>query len=409
MQSRLHRFYQDYKYGLPFAVLFLTTLFLPTASNRIVFYLLSPFLFYALYHFRPQIPAYLKTWSFAFLAVYLGYFGLSFLWSEEKSADDLCKLVREVACIGVFTLSFAVVLPNLRLPEKLPVYFGVLCLSWGALAALVFYGFSGNEWDARLTGFGRYENSIHFAFLLSFAIIALLCLGISKTSRTQNEAILYTFLIAALLMLIALSQTRSAYMALAACIGIIFLLGHIRYAAVLGLCGVLGIACVYFMSDDYMALFAGRLDSYRFEIWRDAYQEILKKPWFGHGITTEPHFFLEANDPKRGWKSPHNVLLGHAHAGGAAGLLIFLGMAANMCRISVLQYLRDLSQKGRLDYMTLFTCLTICYGMVASLVNFSNYVVGVHIHWLVFWVPFALAWMLETKAGKERENDAPAH
>ncbi len=409
MHVKLSRFYQDYKYGLPFLVLFLTALALPTASNRIVFYLLSPFLFYALYHFRAQLPAYLKTWSFGFLAAYLGYFSLSFLWSEQKDTEDFCKLLRDIVSIGIFTFSLAVVIPHLKVPEKLPICFGILCVIWGAVAALVFYGFGQHEWETRLIGFGRFENSIHFAFLLSFAVLSLLCLGISKTVRSQNEAILITFLIAALLLLIALSQTRSAYMALAACVGIIFLLGHIRYAVILGIMGVLALVCMYFMSDDYMRLFAGRLDSYRFGIWKDAYEGILQKPWLGHGVTTEPHFYPEAADIfKRGWKSPHNVLLGHAHAGGIAGLIIFLLLAGNMCRVALKQYMLEISNNGCLSYMTLFTCLVLCYGLAASLVNFSNYIVGVHIHWLIFWIPFTLTWVLETKA-QGRVCNAPAH
>ncbi|PZO88135.1 MAG: hypothetical protein DI626_02415 [Micavibrio aeruginosavorus] len=408
MREHLARFYLDHKYGLPFLILFLTALVLPTASNRIVFYLLSPFLFYTLYHFRAQLPAYLKTWSFGFLAAYLGYFSLTFLWSDQRDTEDFCKLLRDVVSIGIFTISLAVVIPHLKIPEKLPIAFGVLCVAWGSVAALVFYGVGPHEWETRLIGFGRFENSIHFAFLLSFAILSLLCLGISKTVRSQNEAILLTFLIAVLLLLIALSQTRSAYMALAACVGIIFLLGHIRYAVVLGVAGLLAIVCMYFMSDDYMGLFAGRLDSYRFGIWKDAYEGILQKPWLGHGVTTEPHFFPEAADFKRGWKSPHNVLLGHAHSGGIIGLVIFLLLAGNMCRIAVRQYLREIGDNGCLTYMTLFTCLTLCYGLAASLVNFSNYVVGVHIHWLIFWFPFTLTWVLEARA-REQARHASAY
>ncbi|HEU4838829.1 MAG TPA: hypothetical protein VFS88_05395, partial [Micavibrio sp.] len=118
-------------------------------------------------------------------------------------------------------------------------------------------------------------------------------------------------------------------------------------------------------------------------------------------ISTEPEFFLEANDSKRGWKSPHNVILGHLYTGGVLGLLVFAGLVVVMCRVSISQYLREMREKKRASFITLFTGLVICFGLTASLINFSHYLIGVYIHWLVFWLPFTLVWFLEVQQRKE--------
>lgn len=409
MQAQISRFYTDCRLALPFFIVFLTSLFLPTASNRIVFYLAAPILLYQLYLHRADLKPYLQTWSFRFLVFYLGYFFFTIFWSEQFSLARLGKHLRDVSSIAVFVTAFAVLIPKVSLPRKLPLYFAGICALWGIAAAANFYGLLGNEGGSRLTGFGRYENSIHMALLFSIALIALLSLWISHKVGCPRQKGLMSGIIVVLLFLIALTQTRSAYLALLVCMGFLFLIGHMRYALPVLAAAVIGVTCMYFASDSYMEMFSGRLDSNRFQIWEEALDGIAEQPVIGHGLATEPKFFNDSPDLKRGWKSTHNVLLGHAYVGGVIGLLAFLGLAANMVRVAVRRYRYERSCRECLTYATIFTCLTICFGLTASLTNFSHYVVGVHIQWLVFWVPFSLAWIIEARGRNLKEQDAPAY
>ena len=50
--------------------------------------------------------------------------------------------------------------------------------------------------------------------------------------------------------------------------------------------------------------------------------------------------------------------------------------------------------------MTLFACLILCFTLTSGLFVFTTYVVNVHIHWLVFWAPFAVLWAMEAQDRK---------
>ena len=51
-------------------------------------------------------------------------------------------------------------------------------------------------------------------------------------------------------------------------------------------------------------------------------------------------------------------------------------------------------------YMTWFACLILCFTLTSGLFVFTTYVVNVHIHWLVFWAPFAVLWAMEAQDRK---------
>lgn len=393
MKAALAKFYGDYKYGLPFLILFLSSFFLPAASHRMVFYLLSPVLIGMLYMHRASLGNFIRTRSFWLLVAYLGYFSLTFLWSAENDFEAFLKMLRNVMGIFVFSLSLAFVIPRIPFTSRTPVYLAGLCLAFGVASAAVFYGVDGAQWQSRIIGLGRYQNSIHFAYLMSLAIIGLVCLGLEGRRR---DIALRLALVLGLLFFVALSQTRSAYVALLACVIMMAVLGHARYAAVMGILAIVCAGLAYMTWGFSFNDIAQRLDSYRFDIWSQALGEIKNDPWLGQGIATWPKFSAEVINSKGGWKSTHNIYVGHLYTGGIIGFTVFMAMIANMIKIGLTRWYQE-RRDGRISSITNLVGLVFCFTMISGMFVFTHFIVNVHIHWLVFWVPFAVLWSMEAQ------------
>lgn len=398
MNPALRTYYETYKYALPFVVLFLTSLFLPTATHRILFYLMSPLLIGMLWSFRAEVAPYLRTWSFGFMAAYLGYFFFTSLLSEEATLTKDLKLFKDILCIFVFCLSFAVFIPKVRLPDRLPLYFGGACLIWVIGVAAWYYGVGGRLLDVRLEGIGRYVNSIHLSFLMCMATIAML----SRERRFFCEdKIINITITLALLVFVGLSQTRSSYICLTACIVAMMFMGYARHALLLTVIGIV-FACIgYFaLYDAFMGIFS-RLDSYRLDIWREALQGFAQKPLLGYGLFHDPEFQMQVKASKGGWESTHNTFVGSLFFGGLAGFVVYMALWVHMLRIGFSRFFAE-KAGGTIQYRTLFCCMTLVFTFTLSIFNFAHYVENLSIHWLVFWVPFSIVWMIEVQSMRER-------
>lgn len=390
MKQQFADFCRDYKCALPYIVLFLASFFLPAASHRVVFYLSVPFLVYNLWLLRENLKDYLFAKSFGIFVAYLLYFAATFFWSENQGFEEGIKLLRNEIGIFLFVFSLAVIIPTIRFSPRTPFYFAAICLVMSAITALVYYGFEGKSIAKRIVGLGRYQNPIHYSFLLSYAIFAVISLGFTS-DRRQN--ILKILTIVGCLILIFLSQTRSTFVGLAFCVGMLVFMGHKRLGLILGGLLILCAAAVFSIWDFSFLNIGQRMDAYRFDIWHDAISGILAKPWFGNGITTTPHFFEEYD--QQGWKSTHNAFLGHAYTGGIVGFILYIAMLGNMIRVGVARYFREKQLDGKIGFLTSFYCLTFCFIFFSSLFNFTVYIVNVHIQWLMFWMPFALSLYIE--------------
>ena len=375
---------QDFSRALPFIVLFVFALFLPSAAHRIVFYALTPVFAYFVYKqdFRP----YIRTYSFGFLVAYILYFSSSPLWSGSEDTFEILKFARNGFCILLFAAALVASMPAMqRLPKNLALVLSGIVLLYGVWL-LFTAAFTGQSMTVyRLEGIGRYQNTIHFSFLLSLMVLWLVSLG-KLATRTYEYARLG--LIFVFMFFISLTKARSAFIALAGCVGLLGVLGKVRVAATLFGFAVVGALLSFVVWDFSWSDIVSRSDNYRFGIWKEAYTEILQKPLLGHGVNAEPGF--NANDVQsKGWESTHNVFLGHGYTGGFIGLALFTLLFGNMFLQSFLAFYKNKSS------LTQLACMSVCYALFAGLFNFSHFVVGVHIQWLVFWMPFALTWYLE--------------
>jgi len=301
--------------------------------------------------------------------------------------------VRNALMIAFFVTTLAVIIPKVSLTQ-----FDILAFAFVLLASSLIYVIAfvqgGHHLDTyRLEGLGRYKNTIHLSYLLSWGILCLLAMGKGRDwwiSVFKYAAILI------FMVLIALTKTRGTFIALGGCIALFCLMGSRKQVCLL-LGGILiaalaGFAIWNFSLSDIFQ----RGDGNRLGVWTDAWTGIQEKPILGHGIADDPRFFSES-PYSDGWKSAHNVLLGHLYTGGIVGLLIYLGILVNMLWVSAKSCLLDWKQSGTISNLSKFSALTLLFVLLASLFNFNHYLVNVHIQWLVFWVPFAVIWHQEVK------------
>jgi O-antigen ligase len=391
MGARIVSFFRTYEGYLPLILLLATSFFLSTAGHRIVFYLLVPFIFYFLYTRRADWPAYLQTLSFAALAGYLGYFCFSLLWSDGPSLVEPYRVIRNAACVFVFTALLAFIASK-PLPwdiRRITLWFGgaVVCM---AALSLVFFILDGDTFARhRLHGLGRYTNPNHLAFLFSVTLFFLACLPIKadETHKRLTRAVI----MAALVLFILLTGSRAAYVGLGACVLMLFAFGRVRLAAGFTAMAALCLLAGILLADLSVAALIERADGFRLAIWQAALHEVQSAPIIGHGIAVEPSF-TTLNKNGTGWESTHNAYLGHLYLGGMIGAALYLVLLATMATQIWHAYRTDKSA-----LVPRFAGLTLCFGASISLFTFDHHINHMNIDWLVIWIPFALAWSLEAR------------
>lgn len=392
MTMRAKDLLAQYRHVLPFLVLLCSSLFFQASIQRIVFYVCVPFFVWTLWQFRTEALSFVKTKAFALLALYLGYFTLSFAWSGD-SDEEFSKLIRNVVGIGLFATTLGVVIARTNTTKCFPMYLVWACIAYTTLAAIIWYPVDGNFFNVRLQAWGRYVNPIHMSFLLSFAVL----LVVAWWMTYRDKYITGAGLVGLLVFFIILSQTRTAFVALALCVLVVGMLGHFRMAAILIGIAALSAIAAYFCWPTLYTRILGRTDSFRLSIWQEAIEAVLQKPVLGHGIGSVPNFLPDADDPKAGWESPHNVMIGHAYHGGVVGLGIYLSLAAYMFIVPARNFWQARKAKIQVDFLTMFTLLAVVYVFCASQLNFAHFIKNVHIQWLVFWMPYACVAALELR------------
>lgn len=392
MNARVQEMLVQYRHVLPFLFLLAASLFFQASIQRIVFYVCVPFFVWTLWQFRDEAKAFVKTKAFALMALYLGYFTVSYFWSVERD-EEFIKLIRNVVGIGLFTATLAVVVARTHTSRCFPMYLVWACAAYCLLACFMWYGVEGKHFGKRLLAMGRYINPIHFAFLISFATLIV----VSWWMTNRDQIVRGMCFVAFFVFIIILSQTRTACVGLAICILALGASGYFRVAlAFAGLCAF-ALIVAYFTWDDLFENMVGRTDSLRLSIWQEAIDAVKQKPLIGHGIASTPAFLPNVEDAKAGWESPHNVLIGHAYHGGVVGLGIFLCIAAYMMFVPLRNYFQARREGRAIDFLTIFTLLSVVYMLCASQFNFAHFIKNVHIQWLVFWVPFACVAALELR------------
>ena len=389
------RLTREFLIALPFAAIFVTAFFLETAPHRIVFYVFSLLMIANLWREKAICHSVVRTYSFTLITLYAAFFFLSTLWGEKIFVYESFRTLLDGISIMIFTFSLAVFARNFNWRQETIMLLTGFCLAAAAIYAVQYYIVIGDDIAIRLWGQGRFHNPIHLSILLSLS--ALLLLSVDFTG-TRHSIIFRSLLLLGLVFFIVITQARSSLLALGACVFILTFFYSWRLSMALAGMGLLCLLAAFFLWGGSLGQLYERADTHRFNIWRDAVEGITEKPLIGHGLSTKPEFDLASG---HGYKSTHNFVLGHLYFGGiTATILIFL-IFANGFKQTIFS-IKRWGDDVQVVTMGRFTILALTFCVVTSLFNFSHYMVGVHIQWLVFWVPISLAWALETKNMESR-------
>jgi O-antigen ligase len=314
------------------------------------------------------------------------YMAITLFWSEnEDDALDIIKRPLFIALAFVFISEFGrrchVLLTAII---KGAAVFSV----FSGLGLLYFFFSSGGQ--GRLAGHGALSNPLLLSHVFGFFLA--LWLGYYFCKRKLIEP-LFFFAFVVLLGLIFATGSRTPL------VGVVFtavwltaLMANRKGLATLGVLAILTGAILLFSPE----VITQRGVSYRNEIWRDAIEQILEKPWFGHGLGTPLQIRIEALNQT--FADPHNLTLSVFYSGGLVGGILWITL-----------YLTALKEawRWRKDRWVAVFSATVVYGFAAGLTEGGAFLSRPKEHWFLIWIPMALlSWAVFT--AKAEKSFAPA-
>jgi len=134
--------------------------------------------------------------------------------------------------------------------------------------------------------------------------------------------------------------------------------------------------------------FLARGNSYRLEIWRQAWDLIKQVPLFGRGLGTKAEFIMQDGNV---YNHPHNLFLANQLNGGVVASVLFLALLGLTFRMAW----RERRREGML--IGLLLLFTLCCGMV----DFHIIPTAINPEYLYFWLPVGLACALQARKNSE--------
>lgn len=377
------------------ALLFFCSFFLETAAHRIVLYVMTPAFLWYFKNNKTLLLSMAKTRSFVVMAAYLIYFTISATWSQGVAELTVLNGVKEGLCIAIFSAALALcVLRNRGKLSREELFMASLpVIGLMGLAILLFMLNNSSLAGGRLIAPGRYENPIHYGIFGGVFTLFLVSLGKLKTLKLElgrQAAIAFTLIV------IGLTKSRTAFVAFAANILGLGMLGRARSALILLSFAITAALTCFLIWDLSLTRIVAKADNNRFAIWTLAVEEIRARPLAGYGIADESKFTLPGMSKNHAWKSTHNIILGHLHTGGIIGFFFFVLLFSQIAYSNLKAYLQSRACDSKC-FLPFFALMLTIFGLVSSQFVFSHFAVNMNIQWLIFWVPFALAWAFEVE------------
>jgi O-antigen ligase len=241
------------------------------------------------------------------------------------------------------------------------------------------FGMSGSNW--------RSPNEISSAYAIFF-IGGLHCLAAFRTSRLQRVVLVFSLPI--LLIAIAWTQARAAWVALT--IAILILAGFSSRMVQIIIVAIAALVAIAVASLPNLWIFViERGTSFRLQVWAFYLQRAIEHPWLGYGAYTRIH-----TPPIAGLiiEEPHNMILfGQISGGVAAAAAVAVMLAA-----SIYWAYRYWQKEREITPLLLIVTMDI-FGMVE--VGFLSS--RPDATWMTFWLPVAVC------VGAEMRVRRPMH
>ncbi|MEQ8482857.1 MAG: O-antigen ligase family protein [Pseudomonadales bacterium] len=318
------------------------------------------------------------SWLLLALLVYLC---LTSLWSEPFLWRDAAS----TATRTLLVFCFVVALAECQLRGQVRRWLGrALALSGViAVAAALWVYVSDIPADGRLKGLGQLDTEVIAALVFGVCMIFALDLIVGQRSRLAQLMLLASVLMIGVA--VYLSDSRNAWVSVVTGAGV-FLVAHrartprafMAAMAVGGLC-LLGILLLLLLGEGTRDLLLPRGDSFRPDIWREAWVRIAPHGlWFGLGINTSDNFVIVDLE----FLHPHSMYLSVLYQGGAIALLLFLTLIIVVLRTLLVHFRHP---DAKLALGILFVALP------AYLLDGHELIDKVGSTWFLFWLPVAVA------------------
>jgi O-antigen ligase len=315
--------------------------------------------------------------------LYIGWFGISSLWSEPRTIGVL-----HVAQSGLAIAAFLVL--TVALSQRDPGFVRRLIrtIVWvGAGAALIamlwFYAHHDFPRE-RVEDFGIGGYFTRAGTMYGVAAVGAWWLLDRERRAPVHRAALAACLVV-LLAFVALAQARGAMLGLMLAGLTWAIVTRQRALLALGLAALaVGLGLQYadvFGAYDLLA----RGFTLRLHTWTDALARMPDALWFGYGVADPQTFILKHGETvihPHTIMHPHSTFVGHQLQGGLAGTALFLGLLGAAARIGWRAW------RERADFLIL-TLLAFLIGN--GLVDFGHFYSQLDLEWFLFWLPVALA------------------
>lgn len=325
---------------------------------------------------------------FGLLLTLLLWATLSTTWTV---ADGAFKEIKRIFYVGLFLLSLL-----LLALERQSYLWGGLGFAFVSLALscplsfYLFYVHDMNPLSARLSGIGQAGHPILGAYVMALAAIW----GLQFFPRTIWLRLLWSLLMVALLLFVALGQSRGAMLALgiAALTMPLWSRGRFVWLVSLFTCAIAVVGLVLFLP-----LILERGFSYRPEIFVSSIEMIIQHPWLGLGVGAD-YRVVTSNYPD-GFDHSHNAFTHSAILLGLPGLLLWSGLWLVSFRLA---WLERNSREGRLALSTLLVSFVASQFDAASLWGTPR------AEWFVTWLPIGLSLALAVRRSSPKPLPAPS-
>jgi O-antigen ligase len=315
--------------------------------------------------------------------VYLGWFGLSALWSEPRRIGVL-----DVALSGFAIAAFLVI--TVALLRRDPSFLRrlMLALVWvggGAALVAMLWFYAHHEFPTeRVEDFGIGGYFTRAGTMYGVAAVGAWWL-LDREWRMPARRLALASCAGVLLAFVALAQARGAMLGLMLAALTWAIVTRQRALLALGL-GVLAVL----IGLQYAGVFGAydllaRGFTLRLYTWADALARMPDALWLGYGIADPQTFILKHGETvihPHTIMHPHSAFFGHQLQGGLVGTTIFVGLLAAAAKVGWRAW------RKRADFLI----LTLVAFLVGNgLVDFGHFYSELDLEWFLFWLPIALA------------------
>lgn len=294
---------------------------------------------------------------------------LSLFWSDtDNPPSSLSKRP-----LYVLLLLFGTALIAMRAHPRLLIATKLSAVVATLSAGLSLIYFFSNASPERFSGYGALYNPLLSAHVYGFFTALWMALWFLQRNPWTPLALISLGLLG---ILIFLTGSRTPIVALsAALLWLVLACWNRRSLISLGAGGLLTFAALLVAPPSLTE----RGLSLRPEIWGGAWQQILDKPWLGHGYDSAMAIWVDGVD--YAFADPHNIELAILYYGGAIGLLLWSALYLTAFMVA---------WSRRRQPLALIGSTLLVFGMTAGLTEGGAFLSRPKEHWFLIWIPLAL-------------------